>query len=407
MGRLPYFIAKRYLLAKHSRHAVGLLSRIAIGAVAVATFSLFLVLSGFTGLKDYALAFTNIFDSDLIISPVSGKSFIYDDAGQKALQGLTGIQAVGRVVEDKVFLRYKNQARVATLRGIDSAYTGVTPVDTLVYTGNWFSPERPEVVLGYSVAADLALAARDFSNLIQISAPIPGSNIMAATSPDQVFRSEQVVASGIYEVNDQVNDRFVFCSIETARYLFGWERNQVSSLVIKTASNDLEALKAQISSVFDDKVRVKTRVEQNAALYRMLNSENLFTYLFISLIAAIAVFNLTGTLIMLVLEKKNNLRTLFTLGQPLADIKRTFFCQRPHDVRCGPRFGTYSWGFSGLRAIHLWLGLDYRNPALPSDFDLGELFSGRGNHFRLGNAGVFIGRAKGHAPPSGLMRKHH
>jgi lipoprotein-releasing system permease protein len=325
MGRLPYFIAKRYLLAKHSRHAVGLLSRIAIGAVAVATFSLFLVLSGFTGLKDYALAFTNIFDSDLIISPVSGKSFIYDDAGQKALQGLTGIQAVGRVVEDKVFLRQKNQARVATLRGIDSAYTGVTPVDTLVYTGNWFSPERPEVVLGYSVAADLALAARDFSNLIQISAPIPGSNIMAATSPDQVFRSEQVVASGIYEVNDQVNDRFVFCSIETARYLFGWERNQVSSLVIKTASNDLEALKAQISSVFDDKVRVKTRVEQNAALYRMLNSENLFTYLFISLIAAIAVFNLTGTLIMLVLEKKNNLRTLFTLGQPLADIKRTFF----------------------------------------------------------------------------------
>jgi lipoprotein-releasing system permease protein len=325
MGRLPYFIAKRYLLAKHSRHAVGLLSRIAIGAVAVATFSLFLVLSGFTGLKDYALAFTNIFDSDLIISPVSGKSFIYDDAGQKALQGLTGIQAVGRVVEDKVFLRYKNQARVATLRGIDSAYTGVTPVDTLVYTGNWFSPERPEVVLGYSVAADLALAARDFSNLIQISAPIPGSNIMAATSPDQVFRSEQVVASGIYEVNDQVNDRFVFCSIETARYLFGWKRNQVSSLVIKTASNDLEALKAQISSVFNDKVRVKTRVEQNAALYRMLNSENLFTYLFISLIAAIAVFNLTGTLIMLVLEKKNNLRTLFTLGQPLADIKRTFF----------------------------------------------------------------------------------
>ena len=326
MGRLPYFIAKRYLLAKHSRHAVGLLSKITIGAVAVATFSLFLVLSGFTGLKDYALAFTNIFDSDLIISPVSGKSFIYDDAGQKALQGLTGIQAVGRVVEDKVFLRYKNQARVATLRGIDSAYTGVTPVDTLVYTGNWFSPERPEVVPGYSVAADLALAARDFSNLIEISAPIPGANIMAATSPDQVFRSEQMVASGIYEINDQVNDRYVFTSLETARYLFGFSPQQVSALVIKTDSPEyLEALKTQISAVFDGGVTVKTRVEQNAALYRMLNSENLFTYLFISLIAAIAVFNLTGTLIMLVLEKKNNLRTLFTLGQPLTDIKRTFF----------------------------------------------------------------------------------
>ena len=326
MGRLPYFIAKRYLLAKHSRHAVGLLSKITIGAVAVATFSLFLVLSGFTGLKDYALAFTNIFDSDLIVAPVSGKSFVYDDGQQKALEGLTGIQAVGRVVEDKVFLRYKNQARVATLRGIDSPYTLVAPVDTLVYTRTWFRPERPEVVPGYSVAADLALAARDFSNLIQISAPIPGTNIMAATSPDQVFRSEQMVASGIYEINDQVNDRYVFTSLETARYLFGFSPQQVSALVIKTDSPEyLEALKNQISAVFDGGVTVKTRVEQNAALYRMLNSENLFTYLFISLIAAIAVFNLTGTLIMLVLEKKNNLRTLFTLGQPLTDIKRTFF----------------------------------------------------------------------------------
>ena len=325
MGHLPYFIAKRYLLAKHSRHAVGLLSRIAVGAVAVATFSLFLVLSGFTGLKDYALAFTNIFDSDLVVMPVSGKSFDYNDSTQNFLSEIPGIQVVGRVVEDKVFLRYKNQARVAVLRGIDSAYTLVTPVDTLVYTGNWFSPERPEVVPGYSVAADLALAARDFSHLIQISAPIPGANIMAATSPSQVFRSEQVVASGIYEVNDQVNDRFVFSSIETARYLFGWQEHQVSSLVIKTNSDDLEGLKTQITNVFDGRVTVKTRVEQNAALYRMLNSENLFTYLFISLIAAIAVFNLTGTLIMLVLEKKNNLRTLFTLGQPLGDIKGTFF----------------------------------------------------------------------------------
>lgn len=325
MGHLPYFIAKRYLLAKHSRHAVGLLSRIAIGAVAVATFSLFLVLSGFTGLKDYALAFTNIFDSDLVVVPVSGKSFDYNSQQEMSLGTLAGIQAVSRVIEDKVFLRYKNQARVATLRGIDSAYTLVAPVDTLVYTGTWFNTDRPEVVPGYSIAADLALAARDYSNLIQISAPIPGTNIMAATSPDQVFRSEQVVASGIYEVNDQVNDRFVFSSLEAARFLFGWEPSQVSSLVIKTTNTNLEVLKAQISDIFDGSVSVKTRVEQNAALYRMLNSENLFTYLFISLIAAIAVFNLTGTLIMLVLEKKNNLRTLFTLGQPLGDIKRTFF----------------------------------------------------------------------------------
>ncbi|MGB1135786.1 MAG: FtsX-like permease family protein [Flavobacteriaceae bacterium] len=325
MGRLPFFIAKRYLLAKHRQHAVGLLSRVAIGAVAVATFSLFVVLSGFTGLKDYALAFTNVFDSDLVIYPKTGKSFYCSPKQLRYLQDLSGVVATTRMVEEKVFIKYKEQSRVAVLRGVDSAYTQVTPMDTLIYTGGWFSDQRPEVVPGYAVAVDLALAARDYANLIELYVPIPGTNVMAATSPDQVFRSERAVASGIYQVNDQINDRFVFTSLQTAQSLFGWPEDQLSSLGLKTHAEDLPGLIDEINTVFHHEVVVKTRVEQNAALYKMLNTENLFTYLFISLIAAIAVFNLTGTLIMLVLEKKGNLRTLHTLGQTLGQIRATFF----------------------------------------------------------------------------------
>ena len=325
MARLPFFIAKRYLLAQHRQHAVGLLSRVAVGAVAVATLSLFIVLSGFTGLKDYALAFTSVFDSDLVVYPKTGKSFYCSPEQLSHLQGLSGVLAATRMVEEKVFIKYKEQSRVAVLRGVDAAYTQVTPIDTLIYTGGWFSDERFEVVPGYAVAVDLALAARDYANLIELYVPIPGANVMAASSPDQVFRSERVVASGIYQVNDQINDRFVFTSLETAQSLFYWPEDHVSSLGLKTSAVDLPRLIDEINTVFQQDVVVKTRVEQNAALYKMLNTENLFTYLFISLIAAIAIFNLTGTLIMLVLEKKANLKTLHTLGQTIQQIRATFF----------------------------------------------------------------------------------
>ena len=105
MRRLPFFIAKRYLLAEHRQHAVGLLSKVAVGAVAVAAFSLFLVLSGFTGLKDYALAFTDIFDSDLIVSPKEGKSLDFGPEQERFLNNIAGVIATTKIVEEKIFLK--------------------------------------------------------------------------------------------------------------------------------------------------------------------------------------------------------------------------------------------------------------------------------------------------------------
>ena len=101
--------------------------------------------------------------------------------------------------------------------------------------------------------------------------------------------------------------------------------DQVSALVLKTTPGaDLDQLKIELARLFTQPVTIKTRIEQNDALYKMLNSENLFTYLFISMIAAIAIFNLTGTLIMLVLEKRQNLKTLYVLGSYLRDLRKTF-----------------------------------------------------------------------------------
>lgn len=324
--RFIVFIAKRYLLAHHSKHAVGLISKIAISAVAVASLALFVVLSGFSGLKTYALAFTNDFDSDLLVRPVEGKRLEFGPEQKNAVAIIPNVAQVSTIIEDRVFMQYKDKSRVAMLRGVDSLFAEVTPLDSLLYAGSWLRPKSDELVIGYEIASDLALPPRDYANLVTLYAPRPGKNISAMINPSSAFNKELAVVSGIYEINDQVNDRFLFSDQVTARALLQMAPHQISALAIKVAPNaDLDQIKAELNIAFGQPISVKTRMEQNDALYKMLNSENLFTYLFISLIAAIAIFNLTGTLIMLVLEKRQNLKTLYMLGSPLKSLRKTFF----------------------------------------------------------------------------------
>ena len=324
--RFIVFIAKRYLLAHHSKHAVGLISKIAISAVAVASLALFVVLSGFSGLKTYALAFTNDFDSDLLVRPVEGKRLEFGPEQKNAVAIIPNVAQVSTIIEDRVFMQYKDKSRVAMLRGVDSLFAEVTPLDSLLYAGSWLRPKSDELVIGYEIASDLALPPRDYANLVTLYAPRPGKNISAMINPSSAFNKELAVVSGIYEINDQVNDRFLFSDQVTARALLQMAPRQISALAIKVAPNaDLDQIKAELNIAFGQPISVKTRMEQNDALYKMLNSENLFTYLFISLIAAIAIFNLTGTLIMLVLEKRQNLKTLYMLGSPLKSLRQTFF----------------------------------------------------------------------------------
>ncbi|MDG1962569.1 MAG: ABC transporter permease [Flavobacteriaceae bacterium] len=324
--RFIVFIAKRYLLAHHSKHAVGLISKIAISAVAVASLALFVVLSGFSGLKTYALAFTNDFDSDLLVRPVEGKRLEFGPEQKNTVAIIPNVAQVSTIIEDRVFMQYKDKSRVAMLRGVDSLFAEVTPLDSLLYAGSWLRPKSDELVIGYEIASDLALPPRDYANLVTLYAPRPGKNISAMINPSSAFNKELAVVSGIYEINDQVNDRFLFSDQVTARALLQMAPRQISALAIKVAPNaDLDQIKAELNIAFGQPISVKTRMEQNDALYKMLNSENLFTYLFISLIAAIAIFNLTGTLIMLVLEKRQNLKTLYMLGSPLKSLRQTFF----------------------------------------------------------------------------------
>ncbi len=322
------YIAKRYLFSKSSNNAINIITGIAAMGVVVGAMSLFIVLSGFSGLKDFSLQFTNEFDSDLKILPESGKTITFSEVQKTKLNNIEGIQNFSEIIEERVFLHYKGKNHIAYIKGVDSLYGKVTQLDSIMYFGEWFVPSEHQVVVGLSTIAKLSLGVNDYLNLLEIYVPKPGTGQLNALDPSEAFTKENVVVSGVYQVNEDLDTKYVFSDLGFARNLLSLDSTKISSIEMKlspTASE--ENVRKEIEKIFPTGILVKNRIQQNDALYKMLNTENIAVYLIFTLVLIIALFNVIGSIIMMVLDKRKNIKTLYNMGASLPEIRRVFFLQ--------------------------------------------------------------------------------
>ncbi len=322
--RFPLYIAKRYLFSKSSKNAINIIARIAVIGAAIGSLALFIVLSGFAGLKDFSLQFTNVFDADLEVFPQNGKTLTFDEAIRDRLLEVDGMETFSQVVEERVFLRYRGKNHIAFIKGVGENYGEVHPLDSILFLSEWFVPDQNEAVIGLGVASKLSLGVRDYNDLLELYVPKPGTGQIL--DPTKAFSSESVIVSGVYQVNEELDSKYVFTDIGLARDLLRLDSTKISSLVLKLKPDaDEEMVRTELAAVFSEDIEIKNRIQQNDALYKMLNTENLFVYFFVSLIAAIAIFNIAGTIIMVILEKRSNIKTLFSMGLTITEIRKIFF----------------------------------------------------------------------------------
>ncbi len=312
------------MFSKSSKNAINIIARIAVTAAAVGSIALFIVLSGFSGLREFSLRFTNVFDADLKIYSYQGKSIVFPKELENKLASIKGIEAYTKTVEERVFIQYRGKNHVAKIKGIDQNFKNVVAVDSILFLNDWLVPNRDEVVVGLGISQKLSLGVLDYSNLLEIYVPKPGAGQIL--NPSDAFTKRKAVASGMYSVNEELDSEYVFSDIDYARSLLGMKTNEITSIEVKIASgSDEHLVRSDIKSIFNNNIRIKNRMEQNDSLYKMLNIENLFVYIFVSLIAAIAIFNITGTIIMIIIDKRNNIKTLVSLGLTLKEVRKIFF----------------------------------------------------------------------------------
>ncbi|HPE83368.1 MAG TPA: FtsX-like permease family protein [Aequorivita sp.] len=350
------YIAKRYLFSKSSNNAINIITGIAAVGVVVGAMSLFIVLSGFSGLKDFSLQFTDEFDSDLKILPESGKTITFSEVQKQQLSTIEGIENFSEIIEERVFLHYKGKNHIAYIKGVDSLYGKVTHLDSIMYFGEWLVPNEHQVVVGLSTIAKLSMGVNDYGAPLEIYVPKPGTGQLNALDPSDAFSKENVVVSGVYQVNEDLDSKYVFSDLDFARKLLSLDSTKISSIEMKLLPNASEEnVRTQIKKIFPEEIIIKNRIQQNDALYKMLNTENIAVYLIFTLVLIIALFNVIGSIIMMVLDKRKNIKTLYNLGASLPEIRRIFFLQGTLMTVLGGLFGI----FLGVLAVLAQLKFEF------------------------------------------------
>lgn len=339
------YIAKRYLLSKSSNNAINFISIIAAIGVILGSASLFVVLAGFAGLKDFTLEFSSLVDPDLKAVPATGKSFALSEKGKKELSNIQGVADYSQIIEERIIVSFDDKNYLASIKGVDENYQKVNAIDSVIQYGNWLTQNTNEIVVGWGISNNLSFGVLDYGKTVNLYVPKPGKGQI--TSREDAFNLVNAINVGIFDINESLNDTYVFAPISLAQELLNYSSNQISAIEFKLKPEaDEESVSSKIESVLGDKVILKNRTQLNSTLYKMLNTENLAVYLIFTLVLIIALFNVIGSIIMMILDKKSSLNTLFNLGANIKDIRKIFFIQ-----------GTLMSVFGGLIGIFLGLVL--------------------------------------------------
>lgn len=322
----PFYIAKRYLFAKSGNNAINIITIIASIGVIVGTAALFIILSGFSGLRTFSYSLLDISDPDIKITATQGKSFVYTDTLKNTVSTNTDIAHFSKVIEERVFLKSDEKQQIAYIKGVDYNYTRVVKLDSAIRVGNWLDEKYINTsVIGNGLAFKLSLSALNYGKTLEIYVPKAGKKLL---TPANSFRSIETQIVGVYSGTEEFENKYVFVSNTQAQHLLNYNENQYTGIEIKLNPDvDADDFSEKLQQQVGEEYKVQTKAQLNALFYKVINTENFVSYLIFTLIVIIAMFNVIGAIIMMIIDKKKNLKTMLDLGASLKEVKKIFIIQ--------------------------------------------------------------------------------
>lgn len=317
-----YKIALRYFFSKDSKTIVNRINGFSFIMIVAAACVLLVVLSAFEGLKDFGLFYTSSFDPDYKVVPKKGKYLFVDKEALNKIRGLDGVLGASEVLEEKVIFSNEINSGATMLKGVFFNYHLASTLDSLSLVGVFSPMQKNTIYIGADLASSLEVVlSEDFSLLA--TAPKSDTNSLFNFSP---FSSMQFDIEGIYQISSDIERKYAFTSMASMASLIGAQENAFTAIEIfsNKSLNDKD-IKTFVVNEFGENAEVLTKQDLNPALYKMLNTENFAVYLIFSLVALVAMFNLVGSLTIMIVEKKRDLRILKSLGGEKNDINQVFF----------------------------------------------------------------------------------
>ncbi len=322
--KLSLYIAKRYLFAKKSRNAINVISAVSVAGVTVGAMALIIVLSVFNGLEKMVNAIFNTFDPDLKIISAEGKTFNADTSKLKLLSNVNGVECYSLTVEENALLQYGDRQFFATIKGVDDFYTSVSGIDSALWEGEFMLSDekgRSWAVPGVGIAQYLGIRVNFITPLKIV---IPRRNSVGPLNPDDAIIKRFIFPSGIFQVEQDYDSKYVYVPISFARELIDKD-SAITSIEIKFNNGiDAGGIQKDVIKIFSDGFLVKNRYEQQEIFYKVMQSERLAIFFILTLILLIASFNIIGSLTMLIIEKERDIAILKSLGADHNLIRKIF-----------------------------------------------------------------------------------
>lgn len=317
-------IAWRYLFSKKGHSAINIVSGVSAAAVAVVTATMLCVMSVMNGFESLVEDMFSEFDPELRITAAEGKYFSTADPAIRALYTLDYVETVSEQVVETALIQYRDHRMPATLMGVDTAFQTLTHIDSILVDGQYsvYDGAFERTVMGRGLALALGVNAH-FVGGVHIYAPRRTARVNMLR-PDESFNEGTVFMAGTFAVNQlEYDDHVMLVSAELARSLFEYRADEVTALGVKTRGN-IDRAQATIRKLLGEDYIVANRYEQQADFYRIVRVEKLLTVLLMVFILLIASFNVISSLSMLILDKKESIAILSSLGADRRQIQRVF-----------------------------------------------------------------------------------
>jgi len=265
----------------------------------------------------------NVFEPDLKVTVVKGKYFEANDKLISEIKAITGVKIISKTISDKALLKNIDKQALVTIKGVDGNFNKVAQIESSVEDGVYGLNDlsKKNILLGRGIANQLQVNIREFVNELSVFSPVKGKS--GSLNPDDNFNQIYCTPTGVFSLNDEFDYQFAFVNIETAKKLFD-EPNKVSAIEILCEEGASENVQSALEEKLGVNYQVKNRYQLNDVLFKTLETEKLATFIILAFILIIATFNIIGALTMLIIEKRKDIKTLYSMGASINLIRNIF-----------------------------------------------------------------------------------
>lgn len=289
--------------------------------------ALIVVMSVFNGFEGVIISLLNSFNPDLSITIVDGKTFKTDVFPKDEIKKVPGLAYYTEIVEENALLKYQSKQYIATIKGVGSEFREMSRLDTMMVSGDFILSRGNNdfAIFGAGVAHHLGININDFID--PISMYVPKRNKTIGVNPIDAFETKSIFPSGVFVVQQEFDIKYVIVPLRFARELLDYQDEVTSIEIGIEPGSNVDDIKTRIQKIVGSDYVIKNRFEQQAFIYKIMKSEKWATFLILSFILLIAIFNVIGSLSMLILDKRKDISILSSLGANNQTIKRIFLLE--------------------------------------------------------------------------------